>query len=79
MKKLSLHQLINSKLVQPKDVHNTIHNLSQMIIQQNNLKDTILFNGKRDMLGSVMLFINDNYTFDIVKGQFATHILCNPK
>ena len=79
MKKLSLHQLINSKLVQPKDVHNTIHNLSQLIIQQNNLKDTDPFNGKRDLLGSVMLFISENYTFDIVKGTLATHILCNPK
>ena len=60
MKNLSLQQLINSKLVQPKDVHTAIHELSQMIIQQNNLKDSISFNGKRDMLGSVMLFINDN-------------------
>jgi hypothetical protein len=78
MKKLSLHQLINSNSVSQSDVHTTIDNLTQTIIQANRM-NVSQFNSKEDMFGSIMRFISDYYTFDVVKTKVATHILCNPK
>jgi hypothetical protein len=78
MKKLSLHQLINSNLVSQSDVHTTIDNLSKTIIEANNISVN-QFNDKKDMLGSIFRFISESYTFDVVKTGIATHILCNPK
>lgn len=77
MKNLTLHQLINSTVVSPADLHKTLDTLSQSIIEANNLRGQ--FSSEEDMLGSIMLFISENYKFEIIKAKMATHILCNPK
>jgi len=77
MKKLSLHQLINSDFVSQSDVHTTIDNLAKSIIDANNI-NVNHFDDKKDMFRCIFKHIEDFYRFDVVKTGIATHILCIP-
>jgi hypothetical protein len=79
MKKLSLHQLVNSNFVSQSDVHTTVDRLANSIIEANNINVNHFDGNKKDMFRCIFKHIEDFYSFDIVKTKVATHILCNPK